>query len=132
MDHDLLALAAGLLVSNTADAQRRGKRGRRAAKPDKPTPTEVAGNEGNEDGAAPAPEGETEASPEETGEVKTKSSKGGKAKLFDFDGLNFDGSTRMPSLLYFLDRANEELQQASLERRSFVPEMVRSVEEEEL
>jgi hypothetical protein len=125
-----LALAAGMLVSSTADAQRRGKRGKRPAKPersDKAEPTEVAaGDEAGDDAG-----GESNERVIDIGS-KERTSKGGKEKLFDFDGLNFDGSTRMPSLLYFLDRANEELQQASLERRSFVPEMVRSVEEEEL
>ena len=32
----------------------------------------------------------------------------------------------------FLERANEELERASLEKRSFIPHMVRSVEEEKL
>jgi hypothetical protein len=39
---------------------------------------------------------------------------------------------RTPQLLYFLERANEELERASLEKRSFIPHMVRSVEEEKL
>jgi hypothetical protein len=39
---------------------------------------------------------------------------------------------RTPQLLYFLERANEELERASLEKRSFIPAMVRSVEEEQL
>jgi hypothetical protein len=55
--------------------------------------------------------------------------KGGKAKVFDFTGLDISGRLRTPQLLYFLDRANEELERASLERRSFIPEMVRSVDE---
>jgi hypothetical protein len=38
----------------------------------------------------------------------------------------------MPQLLYFLQRAQEELERASLKRRSFVPEMVRSLDEEPL
>jgi hypothetical protein len=54
---------------------------------------------------------------------------GAKAKVFDFTGLDISGRLRTPQLLYFLDRANEELERASLERRSFIPEMVRSVDE---
>ena len=53
----------------------------------------------------------------------------GKPKVFDFTGLDISGRLRTPQLLYFLDRANEELERASLERRSFIPEMVRSVDE---
>jgi hypothetical protein len=39
---------------------------------------------------------------------------------------------RTPQLLYCLERANEELERASLEKRSFIPHMVRTVEEEAL
>lgn len=53
-------------------------------------------------------------------------------KRFDFTGLNFEGRLRTPQLLYFLDRASEELERASLQRRSFIPEMVRSIDEENL
>jgi hypothetical protein len=64
-----------------------------------------------------------------------KAKKGKKAKgedKFDFTGLNLEGRLRTPQLLYFLDRAAEELERASLERRSFIPEMVKSIEEENL
>ena len=53
----------------------------------------------------------------------------GKPKVFDFTGLGLEGRLRTPQLLYFLDRASEELEQASLERRSFIPDMVRSLDE---
>ena len=53
-------------------------------------------------------------------------------QVFDFTGLDIGGRLRTPQLLYFLDRAREELMQASLERRSFLPEMVRSIDEESL
>ncbi len=55
-----------------------------------------------------------------------------KKKVFDFSGIDLTGRLRTPQLLYFLDRASEELQRASLERRSFIPEMVRSLDEEAL
>ena len=67
--------------------------------------------------------------------VKVKKAKGkskDKVDEFDFTGLNLEGRLRTPQLLYFLDRASEELERASLERRSFIPEMVKSVEEENL
>ena len=67
------------------------------------------------------------------GESQGKGDKGSKkVKVFDFTGLDVAGQLRAPQLLYFLDRANEELRRASLERRSFIPEMVRSIDEESL
>ena len=55
-----------------------------------------------------------------------------KEQNFNFEGLGLNGRSRSPQLLYFLERANEELERASLEKRSFIPHMVRTVEEERL
>jgi hypothetical protein len=63
-----------------------------------------------------------------------KNAKDGKNKVkdFNFNGLDLNGRNRTPQLLYFLERANEELERASLEKRSFIPTMVKSVDEEQL
>ena len=61
-----------------------------------------------------------------------KGEKKEKVKNFDMNALDLNGRMRTPQLLYFLERANEELERASLEKRSFIPHMVRSVEEEQL
>ncbi|MGE0399720.1 MAG: hypothetical protein AB7T06_23600 [Kofleriaceae bacterium] len=61
-----------------------------------------------------------------------KPSKNAKPKTYDFTALDLNGRMRSPQLLYFLERANEELERASLEKRSFIPHMVRSLEEEQL
>ena len=63
--------------------------------------------------------------------ANAKSTKGS-TKDFNFNGMDLNGRMRTPQLLYFLERANEELERASLEKRSFIPHMVRSVEEEKL
>jgi len=87
-------------------------------------------NKKGDKGTAPA---DAKAAPAEKGD------KGGgdkkkdpKVKNFDFNALDLNGRMRTPQLLYFLERANEELERASLEKRSFIPHMVRSVEEEQL
>ena len=64
--------------------------------------------------------------------AKAPGDKKDKVKNFDFNALDLNGRMRTPQLLYFLERANEELERASLEKRSFIPHMVRSVEEEQL
>jgi hypothetical protein len=53
-------------------------------------------------------------------------------KTYDFNSLDLNGRTRTPQLLYFLERANEELERATLEKRSFIPHMVRSIDDEAL
>jgi hypothetical protein len=63
---------------------------------------------------------------------ESKVGKDGKVKNFDFNGLDLNGRMRTPQLLYFLERANEELERASLEKRSFIPAMAKSVEKEQL
>jgi hypothetical protein len=70
--------------------------------------------------------------PAEKPAVVEKEGSDKKSKNFDFTGMDLNGRMRTPQLLYFLERANEELERASLEKRSFVPAMVRSVEEDQL
>lgn len=78
---------------------------------------------------APAPKPPDDAKP---ADAKPADKGKGKPKTFDFTGIDLSGQNRSPQLLYFLERANEELERASLEKRSFIPEMVRSIEEDRL
>jgi hypothetical protein len=117
-----LLVAVGLVatalpaMTTEAYAQRRPKA--TPAKPDAPKP----------EAAKPdAPRGEPA-----KGEGGGEAPKGGKPKVFDFTGIDLAGRLHTPQLLYFLERANEELERAFLERRSFIPHMVRSLEEEAL
>jgi hypothetical protein len=95
-----------------ATAQPKNKRADKSEKADKASST-------TEPAATPAAKPETRKGP-----VKEQN--------FNFDGLGLNGRSRSPQLLYFLERANEELERASLEKRSFIPHMVRTVEEEAL
>jgi hypothetical protein len=106
-----LALVCALILPASAQPK--------AKKPDK---TEPAAAPAKEDGKAP---------PKKDGR---DGKDGGKAavKNFDFTDFNLSGKMRTPQLLYFLERANEELERASLEKRSFIPHLVRTVEEEAL
>jgi len=97
-------------------------RGKKAPPPADKTPKPDVGDKGGDKG------GDKDAKPT----VTAKESGTGKVKNFDFSGLSLNGSNRSPQLLYFLERANEELERSSLEKRSFIPHMVKSIEEESL
>jgi hypothetical protein len=114
-----LALVVLIGMSGVAAAKRKRK-----GKADKAVPAAAA--------PAPAPAASADDAPADappTLEGHDKKASGGKPQVFDFTGLGLEGRLRTPQLLYFLDRASEELEQASLERRSFIPEMVRSLDE---
>jgi hypothetical protein len=106
-------IAIALLVIGASTAEARPKKNRR----------KVADKESKD--KAPKKE-------EPAKEPERKSGKPAKPTELDFTGINFEGRLRTPQLLYFLDRAAEELERASLERRSFIPEMVRTIDEESL
>jgi hypothetical protein len=76
--------------------------------------------------------GSSAPTPDDKGDKKTAKDGKNKVKDFNFNGLDLNGRNRTPQLLYFLERANEELERASLEKRSFIPTMVKSVDEEQL
>ena len=105
-----IAVAAGMVAASAGVADAQGKRRRTAQRKE-------------------AKESKPAAGAKKSGSEK---SKGKKEQRFDFTGFELAGSVRMPQLLYFLDRAEEELERASLERRTFVPEMLKSLDEENL
>jgi|GEM_PF-2766653 len=121
-----------------ADAQRkrrkkrRGKRSRAAKvdkKPDRATRVDAPDDS---EGPVVAIGDDDEGGDDGDSDVKAQTRETKDAQVFDFTGLELGGQLRMPQLLYFLDRADEELQRASLEKRSFIPEMSRSLDEEGL
>ena len=80
-------------------------------------------------GRAPLKSEKTEPTP---APAKPEAKKSVKEQNFNMDGFKMDGKSRSPQLLYFLERANEELERASLEKRSFIPHIVRTMDEEAL
>lgn len=114
----LVCLCTTFALIGEAQAQRRPKSEPAAEAKPAPTPT----------GDAKPAKGKDEKG--ERGDAK--GDKSGKPKVFDFTGIDLAGRLHTPQLLYFLERANEELERAFLERRSFIPHMVRSLEEEAL
>lgn len=112
------------LTTTAAEAQRRR---RKRARP-KPAPVPTAPAPRPEPRGDDAPDSDTPAPVD----AAPAAGKPGKAKVFDFTGLDISGRLRAPQLLYFLERANEELERASLERRSFIPAMMRTLDEEAL
>ena len=113
----MAALVAAVVCASTAPVAAQPKKKPAADRSPKPA-------------TAPAPVPVTDGTGD--GGVKKKADGPGKPKNFDFTGLDLNGRMRTPQLLYFLERANEELERASLEKRTFIPHMVRSVEEEAL
>jgi hypothetical protein len=114
-----LAAALVCALALPASAQPRGKADKNGAKADK-----------NDKGTtAPADKADAP-DPAPTGKAAKATKKD--PKTYDFNALDLNGRMRTPQLLYFLERANEELERASLEKRSFIPHMVRSVDEEAL
>ena len=91
-----------LLVTSTAPADAQSRRRSR------PRPTPAAA-------AAPA---EAPAKPAAA-----------KEKTFDFAAMGIEGRVLAPQLLYLLGRIKVELERGNLEQRSFIPELVRSVDE---
>jgi hypothetical protein len=111
-----------------------GGRHKKKKRGSKPAPTAPAPTADDGGGAAETPD--TASGPADDAgpppDAKESGGKNGKPKVFDFTGLDINGRLRTPQLLYFLERANEELERASLEKRSFIPHLVRTVEEEAL
>jgi len=68
---------------------------------------------------APAPAQEPK--PAATGETKSKT--------YTFTGLDIDGKLKTPQLLYFLNRMKSEFDTTAPDKRSFIPELRRSVDE---
>jgi hypothetical protein len=126
----LTVCVLGLLWPTSAYAgggrKKKKKRGGSQPAPTAPAPTADSGGDAETpDAPEPVETGGNVAATESGG-------KNGKPKVFDFTGLDINGRLRTPQLLYFLERANEELERASLEKRSFIPEMVRTLDEERL
>lgn len=79
---------------------------------------------------APAQAKPTEVTVERTPPAGAAAATGGKKeKTFDFTAMGIEGRVLAPQLMYLLGRIKVELERGDLEGRSFVPELVRSVDE---
>jgi hypothetical protein len=94
-----------------------------ARKPAKPASD---ASDPNEPAPAAAPSADTAVSPASAG-VKTEGK--GKLKTYDFSAMSIEGKVLTPQIMYLLGRIKVELEKSDLEKRSFIPELVRSVDE---
>ena len=126
-------LAALMATMVLAQAQLADARGRRNKKRRSPSPASKKVTPGPAIPAAvPAPESSDDADAEPgIPQAVAEGASGGKKRVqvLDFEGFGVEGRLRTPQLLYFLTRVREELARASLENRSFLPELQRSVTE---
>jgi hypothetical protein len=125
-----VCVLAFLWPTSAYGGPRRGKKKKKPRSQPAPTAPVPAADDGGAADAPDAPEPADDVGP--SVDATETGGKNGKPKVFDFTGLDINGRLRTPQLLYFLERANEELERASLEKRSFIPEMVRTLDEERL
>jgi hypothetical protein len=109
-----------VVVAETSSAWAAPKRAKKALAP-KPAPAAKTAPV-----LAPAPAEAPEGSASVTVDPKSTSKK---EKTFDFAAMGIEGKVLAPQLLYLLGRIKVELERGSLEGRSFIPELVRSVDE---
>jgi hypothetical protein len=64
--------------------------------------------------------------------VKPPPLKPGEVQEIVVGGIKLVGTDHNARMLYFLERANEELERSSLQKRSFIPQLARTVENEKL
>ena len=149
MSRLLIALCAVLLVALPVEAAKR-KRPPAVATPAKPTvtkkppakgpthratrkparkPVKPAASDATDPNApapAAAPSADTAVSPASIG-VKAEGK--GKLKTYDFTAMSIEGKVLTPQIMYLLGRIKVELEKSDLEKRSFIPELVRSADE---
>lgn len=126
----LLATTLATSLIGTTEAYAQPKRPR--SEPAAPASPKNDGKDGKDGAAKDASSPSTPTAGGAKDGAGAAAPKGGKPKVFDFTGIDLAGRLHTPQLLYFLERANEELERAFLERRSFIPHMVRSLDEEAL
>jgi hypothetical protein len=127
----VLALAVAVLVFGAASAEAQGK-GKRTRKAKGKAKRDRAGEKTAQPAKPEPPDPPAKKTRVRGNPVGPRSRGKSSEKIFDFTGFELAGSLRMPQLIYFLDRAQQELERASLEKRSFLPELVRSLDEEDL
>jgi hypothetical protein len=116
-----LPLLVFLLAATASAAPKRGKKAPAPVKP-------AAAKTGPAAVTAPPPAEAPESSATATVSIDPKAASK-KEKTFDFAAMGIEGKVLAPQLLYLLGRIKVELERGSLEGRSFIPELVRSVDE---
>jgi len=122
----LCVIACVVATARAADAATKKKKpaatatttpAKKGAKKATPQPVTPAAND-------PAPA----AAPDAPAPVAKAEGKG-KTKSYDFTAMGIEGKVLTPQIMYLLGRIKVELDRSSLEKRSFIPELERSVDE---